>query len=80
MRPVRQNDKNGTNGAGARWGVGVLALALLVSGCAETGSGSGSAPGPGSGADADAAKPAHGRQVRLQAPPARALDAYRRQE
>ncbi|WP_406374067.1 polysaccharide deacetylase family protein [Streptomyces sp. NBC_00647] len=74
MRPVRQNDKNGTNGAGARWGVGVLALALLVSGCAETGSGSGSAPG--SDADADAAKPAHGRQVRLQAPPARALDAY----
>jgi peptidoglycan/xylan/chitin deacetylase (PgdA/CDA1 family) len=46
----------------------VLALALLVSGCAETGS----ASGPGS----DAAKPAHGPQAGLQAPPARALAGY----
>jgi peptidoglycan/xylan/chitin deacetylase (PgdA/CDA1 family) len=68
MRPVRQNDKNGANGAGARWGTGVLALALLVSGCAETGS----ASGPG----ADGAKPARGRQAGLRAPAARALAAY----
>jgi peptidoglycan/xylan/chitin deacetylase (PgdA/CDA1 family) len=68
MRPVRQNDKNGANGAGARWGTGVLALALLVSGCAETGS----ASGPG----ANGAKPARGRQAGLRAPAARALAAY----
>lgn len=45
MRPVRQNDKTGANGAGARRGVGVLALVLLASGCAGTGS----APAPGAG-------------------------------
>ncbi|MGW7609393.1 polysaccharide deacetylase family protein [Streptomyces sp. NPDC054766] len=74
MRPVRQNDKNGANGAGACWGVGVLALALLVSGCAESGSGTGAAkPAPGR---LYAAKSAHDPQAGLQAPAARALAAY----
>ncbi|MFF3616202.1 polysaccharide deacetylase family protein [Streptomyces sp. NPDC002580] len=48
----------------------MIALGLLVSGCAETGSGT------ASGSGADAARPAHGRRAGLQAPPARALDAY----
>ncbi|MFC8963897.1 polysaccharide deacetylase family protein [Streptomyces sp. NPDC057094] len=65
MRPVRQNYKNGANRAGVRCGIGALALAVLVSGCAAEGSGSG------------AARPAAGQQAgRLQAGPARALDSY----
>ncbi|MFG2310359.1 polysaccharide deacetylase family protein [Streptomyces sp. NPDC048566] len=65
MRPVRQNDKNRAKRSVVRCGVGVLALAALVSGCASDGSGS------------RAARPAAGQQAgRLQAPPARALDAY----
>ncbi|MFF1515403.1 polysaccharide deacetylase family protein [Streptomyces sp. NPDC058305] len=63
MRPVRQNYKNGANRAGVRCGIGALALAVLVSGCAAEGSG--------------AARPAAGQQAgRLQAGPARALDSY----
>lgn len=65
MRPVRQNYKNGANRSGVRCGIGALALAVLVSGCAAEGSGSG------------AARPAAGQQAgRLQAGPARALDSY----
>jgi len=68
MRPVRQNDKTGANGAGARRGVGVLALVLLASGCAGTGS------APASGAEGTAA--AHVLRAGPQAAPARALAAY----
>ncbi|MGW0967002.1 polysaccharide deacetylase family protein [Streptomyces sp. NPDC002516] len=70
MRPVRQNYKTGANGAGARWGVGALALALLASGCA------GAAPAPAAGAAG--ARPAHAPALRagLPADPARALAAY----
>lgn len=68
MRPVRQNDKTGANGAGARWGVGVPALALLASGCAGTVSAS--APRAGGAA------PAHAPRAALRAGPARALAAY----
>ncbi|MGW1533302.1 polysaccharide deacetylase family protein [Streptomyces aureus] len=67
MRPVRQNDKTGANGAGARWAVGVLALALLASGCAGTGS---------AASGADGAKPAHASRAALPAGPAGALAAY----
>ncbi|WP_339130975.1 polysaccharide deacetylase family protein [Streptomyces sp. f51] len=70
MRPVRQNYKTGANGAGARWGVGALALALLASGCA----GAASVPAAG----AAGARPAHAPALRagLPADPARALAAY----
>ncbi|MFF3451925.1 polysaccharide deacetylase family protein [Streptomyces sp. NPDC002667] len=70
MRPVRQNYKTGANGAGARWGVGALALALLASGCA----GAASVPARGAGG----AEPAHAPALRagLPADPARALAAY----
>ncbi|MEU1042696.1 polysaccharide deacetylase family protein [Streptomyces sp. NPDC005551] len=77
MRPVRQNDENrpertlfcgavpsGTAGGRTvrrvRGGIVVLAAAALAAGCAD--------PGPG-------ARPASGQQP-LNAPPARALDAY----
>ncbi|MFD5815308.1 polysaccharide deacetylase family protein [Streptomyces sp. NPDC127038] len=72
MRPVRQNYKTGANGAGARWGVGALALALLVSGCA----GAGTASAPGAGGAEPAHGPAHARGAALPAGPARALAAY----
>ncbi|PKT69369.1 polysaccharide deacetylase [Streptomyces populi] len=68
MRPVRQNDKTGANGAGVRRGVGVLALVLLASGCAGTGA----APAPG--ADGTGAAPVL--RAGPQAAPARALAAY----
>ncbi|MFF3884777.1 polysaccharide deacetylase family protein [Streptomyces sp. NPDC001914] len=69
MRPVRQNDKNGARGAGVRRGVGVLALALLASGCA----GSGAAPAPG--ADGGAGGAHAPRAAHLEGP-AGALAAY----
>ncbi|MEU9207444.1 polysaccharide deacetylase family protein [Streptomyces sp. NPDC048415] len=71
MRPVRQKYKNGSKGAGVgarahgaglRGGVAALALAALVSGCADAGS--------------QGVAPAHGQQAKLHAPPARALDSY----
>ncbi|MFI0965257.1 polysaccharide deacetylase family protein [Streptomyces sp. NPDC021080] len=75
MRPVRQNDKTGANGAGARWAVGVLALALLPSGCAGTGS---AASGADSAKPAHAPvhAPAHAPQAGLRTGPAGALAAY----
>ncbi|MFF2366975.1 polysaccharide deacetylase family protein [Streptomyces sp. NPDC058122] len=78
MRPVRQNDKTGANGAGARWGVGVLALALLASGCAGTGAAPASgAGGAGGGArGGGGAEPAHAPWVALPEGPAAALAAY----
>ncbi|MEZ3177459.1 polysaccharide deacetylase family protein [Streptomyces pimonensis] len=60
MRAVGQNDKKWPFG-GVRTGLAVLALASVAAGC-----------GPGGGAPAE---PAGGQQP-LQAPPARALDAY----
>ncbi len=68
MRPVRQNDKTGANGAGARWGVGVLALALRASGCAGTGS----ASAPRTGGVAAGPRPA-GRAPGGPRPPPRRL-------
>ncbi|MGW3912661.1 polysaccharide deacetylase family protein [Streptomyces sp. NPDC005070] len=88
MRPVRQNDKTGANGAGARWGVGVLALALLASGCAGTGAASASGAGAvsasragaggagGAAGGGGAAEPAHAPRVALPEGPAGALAAY----
>jgi hypothetical protein len=78
MRPVRQNDKTGANGAGVRRGVGVLALVLLASGCAGTGS----APIPGAGGTGAAPalraglRAAPALRAGLRAAPARALAAY----
>ncbi|MFF3408394.1 polysaccharide deacetylase family protein [Streptomyces sp. NPDC002742] len=76
MRPVRQNDKNGANGAGVRWGVGVLALALLLSGCAGTGAGAGADTAEPVHGGLGAAGPAHGPRAGLGEPAARALAAY----
>ncbi|MFE4701713.1 polysaccharide deacetylase family protein [Streptomyces sp. NPDC056738] len=80
MRPVRQNDKTGANGAGARWGVGVLALVLLASGCAGTGAvpatRSGEGAGGGGRAGRGSAEPAHAPRAVLPEGPAAALAAY----
>ncbi|MEU9736107.1 polysaccharide deacetylase family protein [Streptomyces sp. NPDC048002] len=66
MREVVQNDKNRTlRGVGLHGGLALLTAAALLSGCVGS-------DGP---ATSGAARPAPGQQP-LQAPPARALDAY----
>jgi peptidoglycan/xylan/chitin deacetylase (PgdA/CDA1 family) len=89
MRLVRQNENDGKcskraggcgTWTGVRGGVVALTLAALVPACADTAEPAGTARGGNADTrDAGApseAQPAHGRQGALQAPPARALDAY----
>lgn len=86
MRLVRQNDVKSVKRASfwgrcgaVRGGVAVLAAAVIASGCAGGGGGVGESAGRGAAGREGTAGPAHGQergQRPLEAPGARALDAY----